>query len=305
MEEIDLQELLKYFTKKISVVILTVILALLLGYAYVEFFQVPMYKGTTTIILVEKSDNRVSNLLTQNEISVNEKLVATYSEVIKSKRVLNRVINDLKLKTSIEELKEIIGVSSVQDTSIIEISVTDKKNVKATAIANKIAEIFKEEIVKIYNLENVSIIDEATIEEEPYNINLPVQFLIYAAIGFVFSLFIIFAMFYFNKSIGTKQEVESKLNIPVLGEVPITNMLKKKKHKVNNRDNGNNGLKINKKIKSTARDELTNKSKTTKIKTKNNEKNTKSKKSTKGQTTVKKQKSTQNTTKIKTKKEGE
>ena len=231
MEELDLKDLLNYCKRKLDVVFLTVILALLIGYTYIEYVQVPMYQGITTIILVEKNDNRVSDLVTQNEITVNEKLVTTYSEVIKSKRVLNRVITDLELETSIEDLIEAIQVSSVQDTAIIALVVENEDGEQAAIIANKIAEVFKEEITQIYNLENVSIIDEAVEEDEPYNVNIPLQFIVYAIIGGIISVAIIFVMYYFNNSISNKQEIESKLNIPVIGEVPATTILSTKNKK--------------------------------------------------------------------------
>lgn len=229
MKELNLLDLFKYYLRHFAIIFLTVILSLLIGYLYIEYFQIPKYKGVTSIILVEKSDNGVSNILTQNEIIINEKLVTTYSEIIKSKRVLNRVIKDLDLNISIEDLAELIEVSDVQDTSIIKVEVINKNNKKATDIANKIAEVFKDEITQIYNLENVSIIDEAVIEDEPYNVNIPVQLAIYSSIGFGLSILIILVKYYFNNAIKDKKEIESNLKIPVLGEIPVTSKLMSRK----------------------------------------------------------------------------
>lgn len=259
MDELNLKELLNYFKRKIDVIFLTVILALLVGYMYVEYFQIPMYKGTTTIILVESNDNRVSDLVTQNEITVNEKLVTTYSEVIKSKRVLNRVIEDLELEISIEDLIETIQVSSVQDTAIIAIEVENENGEQAAIIANKIAGVFKEEITQIYNLENVSIIDEAVEEDKPCNVNLPLQFAVYGAIGGIIAAGMIFVMYYFNNTISSKQEIESKLNIPVIGEVPVTSILfsknKKKKDKKKKSKNHKEKTKKTKSKEESSKDE--------------------------------------------------
>lgn len=299
MEELDLKDLLNYFKRKIAVIFLTIILALLIGYTYVEYFQTPMYQGITTIILVENNDNRVSDLITQNEITVNEKLVTTYSEVIKSKRVLNRVIKDLKLKTSIEDLIETIQVSSVQDTAIIAIVVEHEDRKIAAIIANKIAEVFKEEITQIYSLENVSIIDEAVEDDEPYNVNLPLQFIIYSIIGGIISIGIIFVMYYFNNSINNKQEIESKLNIPVIGEVPSTSILntKKKKEKISKTKK----KKELNKIKKEELEEIKETKTVSEKKQSKSEKKESPKKTTKKTTTQKKSESKDNLQKEKTK----
>lgn len=225
MEELNLTELLRYYLKKSPIIILTTILALLIGYLYIEEFQVPLYHGTTTIILVQKNEGEVSSAITQNELTVNEKLVSTYSQIIKSRRVLDQVIDSLELDTTTSSLAEDITVTSVSETSIIKVSVSNEDNKEAVKIANKIAEVFKEEVSKIYNLENISVIDEATIEKTPYNINVPKQMIIYALVGIVLSCGVIFIMFYFDNTIKSKKEIESKLNLPVLGEIPVAKKL--------------------------------------------------------------------------------
>ena len=236
MEELDLKELFSYYIKKLPIIILTAILALLVGYLYIEEFQVPMYNGTTTIILVENKEDKENSTVTQNDLTVNEKLVSTYSEIIKSRRVLKPVIDDLELDTTIDKLKKQITVTSVSGTSIIEIKVSDKNKRIAVKIANKIAEVFETEISDIYKLENISVIDEAIVEKKPYNVNIPKQMIIYALIGIVLSCGLIFIMFYFDNSIKSKKEIETKLNLPVLGEIPLNKRIineekKRKKRK--------------------------------------------------------------------------
>lgn len=225
MEELNLTELLRYYLKKSPIIILTTILALLVGYLYIEEVQVPMYHGTTTIILVQKNEGEVSSTVTQNELTINEKLVSTYSQIIKSRRVLDQVIESLELNTTTSSLAEQITVTSVSETPIIKVTVSDENNQEAVKIANRIAEVFKEEITKIYNLENISIIDEAILEKDPFNVNVPKQMIIYGLVGIVLSCGIVFVMYYFDNTIKNKKEIETKLNLPVLGEIPVAKKL--------------------------------------------------------------------------------
>jgi capsular polysaccharide biosynthesis protein len=235
MEEINLAELFNYYLKKLPIIIVVTIIVAILGYFYVEKVQVPMYHGTTTIILVEKEDDKNSTV-TQNDLILNEKLVSTYSEIIKSRRVLDQVIDDLNLKTNTNDLAEQVTVTAVSETSIIKVTVSNKNKKEAVIIANKVAEVFKKEITDIYNLENVSIIDNAIVENNPYNVNVKKQMVIYILVGIVLSCGIIFVMYYFDNTIKNKNEIEDKLNIPVLGEIPVAKKLtKKKKSKRNKR----------------------------------------------------------------------
>ena len=235
MEEIVLVQLFRYYLKKSPIIILTTVLAILFGYLYVEYIQIPMYHGTTTIILVQNNNDEDSLDVTQNELTVNEKLVSTYSEIIKSRRVLEQVIEKLKLKTSIADLVNRIEVSSVSETYIIKITVSNESNKKAVEIANEVAEVFKKEISDIYNLENVSTIDKAIVEKKPYNVNKTKYLIIFALAGIVLSSGVIFVIYYFDNTIKDKKEIEEKLQSAVLGEIPVAKKLDKKSKRIKKR----------------------------------------------------------------------
>ena len=229
MEEINVIELLNYYLKKLPIILLVTILMTLIGYFYTTNIKTPLYQGTTTIILVQKHEGNENSAVTQNELNINQKLVTTYSEIIKSRRVLETVISSLNLKTTPEKLAKNITVTSVSDTSIIKVTVSNKSNKKATKIANEVATIFKQEISKIYNLENISVIDNAIIEKEPYNINIIKETIIFGLIGLIITCGIIFILYYFDNTIKNKKEIEEKLHLAVLGEIPVANKLEKKK----------------------------------------------------------------------------
>ena len=216
MEEIDLRELFDYFNTKVMTIIMIIILIVIAGNVYTILTRKPMYKSDTTIVLVSEAN-------TQNnftDLQMNKNLVDTYSEIIKSRKVLNPVIKNLKLKYSYNELKEKVSVSPVTNTEIIRVSVSDRNPKKAKEIANEIGNVFTEKIQKIYNLNNVSIVDKAIKAKSPYNINYIKDNVIYLAIGLVLSCGLVFIKFYFDTTIKTSEEIENKLGLTVVGIVP-------------------------------------------------------------------------------------
>jgi len=219
MEEINLGDLFSYFFKKSPLIILIISIITILGIIYMISIQVPLYHGTTSIVLVQQSNETTG--VTQSDLNVNEKLVSIYSEIIKSRRVLSQVINELNLDFTVSELAKNIQVTSLSNTPIIKISVSDENGEQAVKIANKTADIFSKEVVDIYNMENISILDEAIEEATPYNVNFTKQLVIYSAVGIVLGFGIVFAMYYFNDKINNKKEIETLLHLPVIGEIPI------------------------------------------------------------------------------------
>lgn len=218
MEEIDLKEVLNYYKTKIAWIIITILLVVAAGNIYRILTQEPMYKSDTSIILV--SSNTTQSTANFNDLQVNKNLVTTYSEIVKSRKVLEMVIDNLDLDYSYSALKSKIGVAAVGDTQIIQISVSDENSNKAKTIADEIAEVFIKEIQDIYKLDNVKVVDKAVEATKPYNINHIKDNIIFVAIGLIISCGIIFIVFYFDTTIKTSEEIENKLGLTVIGLVP-------------------------------------------------------------------------------------
>lgn len=218
--EIDVKELLKFFISKIKIIILCTFIFAIIGIIYVNFIIVPMYHSSTTLILVSNDNSKNSTML-QSEVTLNKNLVATYSEIVKSRTVLTKVIDELHLDTDVANLSNQITVTSVENTEIIKIEVSDESAEKAQKIAKTTAEVFKDEVQKIYNLTNVSVVDKAYLAEKPYNINPIKQLTIFTCAGIVAGAFILFLIFYFDTSIKSSEEIEEKLSLPVVGKVVL------------------------------------------------------------------------------------
>ena len=218
MEEIDLKELFEFIKKKIGLLITITVVICLLGCIYGLFIQKPMYKPYTTIIL-GGNETTTSQTITQSDITLNKNLVDTYAEIVKSRRVLEQVISELDLEETYEELSNKISVSSVNNTEIIKITVADSNPIEAKNVANVTANFFSKEVVKLYNMNNVNVLDEANEANEPYNINIPKQVIIYFFIGIIIALSILFIIFYFDRTIKSVEQVEQKIKLPILGGV--------------------------------------------------------------------------------------
>ena len=228
MEEINLKELAKFFISKISFVIAITIIFFIGGFIYINYLLTPMYHSSTTLILVSDNKNESSNLI-QSDINLNKNLVTTYSEIVKSRTVLSQVISKLKLNMSVEELSKKISVTSIENTEIIKIQVSNENNKIAEKIAETTAKVFMKEIKNIYNLTNISIVDKASIENKPYNINPFKQLLISSGIGIILSTMILFLVFYFDTSIKSANDIEEKLGLSVIGNVAYVEDKKRKR----------------------------------------------------------------------------
>lgn len=240
MEEINLKDLFSYFMSKIIIVIITFLLLVIFSVINSKFIKVPEYNSSTTIVLTINNDTEMGTSNSQlNDITVNQKLVSTYRQIIKSRRVLDQVIDNLDLDMEASELSKKISVTNETDTELLKITVSSVDPVEAADIADDIAKVFSEEIINIYNIQNVSIIDKALVSDVPYNITLVKDAIIFGMIGIVLGLGIIFIMFYFDTTIKNSEEIQEKVGLPVLGVVPaIDNGKKLKSRRKNGKKKG-------------------------------------------------------------------
>ena len=201
MEELDLKELFfMFWNKKLEIILITLMfVAVGIGYSY--FFVKPEYTSTTSLVLAQSSSSGQTGdgAISATDLTMNSKLVSTYSELIKRKAILGQVCENLNIPDSnIQELRGKIKVNSAKNTEIIEISVTNKDPNIAAAIANEIAKVFGEKIVEIYNISNVYLLDRAEA-------NAAVYVLIANML---------------DNTIKTEQDVEATTELLVLSSIP-------------------------------------------------------------------------------------
>ena len=215
MEEINLRDLLSYFKKHLILFIVVVLFVVSAGTIYSVFILKPEYKSQATVILSsDKSKNTV-----QSEINANKNLIDTYTEVVKSHRVLDRVKSEMQIEDTYEQLVKKVTVASLKDTEIISISVVDLNKNHSYSLANKIADTFTDEIGQIYNDKSVNVLDRAVEPQKPYNVDIVKQEAIYAAAGIVLATAVIFLMFYFDRTIKTTEQIEQLFKLPIYGKV--------------------------------------------------------------------------------------
>lgn len=223
MEELDLKELfLMFWNKKLEIILITLMfVAVGIGYSY--FFVKPEYTSTTSLVLAQSSSSGQTGdgAISATDLTMNSKLVSTYSELIKRKAILGQVCENLNIpKSNIQELRGKIKVNSAKNTEIIEISVTNKDPNKAAAIANEIAKVFGEKIVEIYNISNVYLLDRAEANAVPSNINHMKDVVIFAFIGLVIAAVYVLIANMLDNTIKTEQDVEATTELLVLSSIP-------------------------------------------------------------------------------------
>ena len=224
MEELDLKELFSMFwSKKAEIVFITLVL-MVVGVFYSYFCITPVYTAKTDLVLVQSSSTvsqTGDSAITSTDITINSKLVSTYSELIKKNAVFGQVAANLNISDEEAEIiKKNISVNSAKDTEIIEIKVTNEDPNHAADIANEIAKVFSEKIVEIYNISNIYLLDRAQAPENPSNVNHMKDIVIFAFIGVVIASAYVLIANMLDNTIKTEEDIEKLTGLVVLTAIP-------------------------------------------------------------------------------------
>lgn len=213
---IDLSNLLETLRKNVKLIIILPILCLLISTIITLFFLDSKYQASTQVLVNQKESD--SQMMAQ-EVQSNIQLVNTYSEIVKSPRILDKVSKELNRKYTPTELSEMLTVSNQAESQLLNINVESKSEENAETIANKIAEVFSDEVPDIMNVDNVSILstaDNTTVQVAPKTM---INLIMGVIVGLVIALLIIFIKEVFDKRIKSEEDVENELDIPVLGSI--------------------------------------------------------------------------------------
>lgn len=190
------------------------------SYKFIE----PQYEASTKLIVNDYKDS--SAPLTSMDVgSINSTigLIKTYKEIIKTPRMMKKVIKEYpELAKTYGELLGKVSVSSATETQVMTVTVTDDSYEKAANIANAVAIVFQKSVPELMKVDNVSVLDQADPKEKhgPVapnpNVNIAVAFILalMAGVGLAFLLD------HLDDTVKSEEDIEILLGVPVLTSIP-------------------------------------------------------------------------------------
>lgn len=223
-QEIDLIELFKKIIKHLPLIILLSVIVGAASFAVSKFLITPKYDSNATMIVSSSKQNTDPNnpqaAVELGQIQANKALISTYSEIVKSKGIADRVIANLGLDMDYEVFSEKVSIEPVKDTQIISVKVVDTIPERAQDIANETANIFKSSIGDIMNVDNVQILDGASLPEEPSSPKIGKNTAIGIMLGFILGIAIVMIKELTDTRIKSSEDITAEFDIPVLGIIP-------------------------------------------------------------------------------------
>lgn len=219
-ETISLKEIFEVIKKRLLLIIALVLGAALIAAIISYFVLTPTYQNSSQF-LVNQSQQDPNSQFTQTDIRTNVELINTYNVIIKSPAILDEVAAELNLNMSSAQLSNKIQVSSAEQSQVVTVTATDPNPKVATDLANTTVQIFQEKIPDLMNVDNVSILSEAQVSANPSPVapNPVLNIAIALVLGAMVGVGIAFLLEYLDNTIKSENDIEKKLQVPVLGVI--------------------------------------------------------------------------------------
>lgn len=223
--EIDLGELFHVLLRKWWIIVLCFIIGGVATGTFTKFAIVPKYEASSMLYILSKTTS-VTSLA---DIQLGAQLSEDFVILATSRPVLDQVIEELELKTTYDDLKDIISVTNLTDTRILKISVTHSDPEVAMDISNAMAVATADRMAQVMGTDPPSIAEEAVLPEKPASPSMVKNTAIGALLGLLGAAGIIVVVYMLDDAIKTEEDVTRYLHLNTLASIPVEGSLKKSK----------------------------------------------------------------------------
>ena len=215
--EIDLIELFGHFMTRIWWIIGGFLIGALLAGLITHFVITPKYTATSKMYMVSSSSQSVVDL---TDLNIGQSISGDYVELLKTRPIIEGVIQEQNLQYSYKELTQMINLSVVNNTRIIQIDVTSTDPREAMDIANALAEKGVSELPKLMETPAPHVAEYAIVPVNRSSPSLTKNTMIGALLGLLIMLALFTVQFLMDDTFKTAEDIEKEFGVMPLTVIP-------------------------------------------------------------------------------------
>lgn len=231
---LELRDYLRILHRNWILILALTILGGAAAYGY-SLLQTRTYEASTQLYVSVRSDSTGISELAQGT-SFARQAVVSFVDVVDSAVVLDRVIDDLNLDVSAQQLAGMIQASSPPNSVIITIKATTTDADLAASIANSVGMNFSDVVVnqlekpegEAASLVRVETIAPALVPTSPSSPHTPINVALGLVVGLAAGLGIAILRSVLDTRIHSLHDIEAATEAPVLGGIALDPEAKKR-----------------------------------------------------------------------------
>lgn len=215
---ISLQEMLVLVKKYLLVIMAAGLIGGMLTYCVCSFFVAPVYEASAKMIVNARQEQ--TGTVTNDQILSAQKLVDTYAIIIRSRTVLEPVVEELQLPVDADRLAKMVTVTSVNETQVMQIAVQSTDPDVALNVVAQIVATCPKIIIDAVDAGSVKTVEAAHLRKSPVAPNTNLYTLLSAFLCMFAVTAIVIMRFVLDNTYHSEMELRDDLGLPVLGVIP-------------------------------------------------------------------------------------
>lgn len=217
-QEIRLDEIFDALKKRWLMIVSITLTAAIIA-AVLSFFVIkPKYEASTKLFIGKEEAE--SQGYSQNDVTMYQKLMKTYTATIKTKDLVEKALGSSNLEVDTKSVLENLTVTSLADTQILEVKYKSIDPIEAKTIIEEITDEFIETSKKLVPNGNIQIIESVEMPEKPVSPNKKMNIAIAFILGLMVGVGLALLLEFLDNTFKTKEQIERELDIPVIGTIP-------------------------------------------------------------------------------------
>lgn len=216
-ETIDLLELLYALLGKWREIAAATVACALIAAIGVLFFVTPKYQASSTIYVISRKDSAINI----SDLQIGTALTDDYIQVFHMWEVQEKVISNLDLPYTYNQLDGMLSVTNASNTRMLEITVTSESAQEAADIANEYATVVRDYIAKKMATDKPSIMSTALVPTVPVSPNKTKSILLGALLGFVVSAGVVVVMTLLDDTYKTADDIKKYTGLVTMAVIPL------------------------------------------------------------------------------------
>lgn len=218
-EQLNILNIIDMLLRRWTIVLLCTILVGVFSFVYSEVFISPVYSSSASMY-VNSERQKTNDDITQTTIISSRELVSTYSEILQARTFLGTIADEFGGKYTINQLRSMITMDSLNDTEILSITVKGNDAEDVYRITKNIVKYAPDELIRVVEAGSVKVLDDASETKTPISPNIRRNTFIGVFIGLVLGAFIVIILELFDTRIKNSDEITQRYEEPLLGEIP-------------------------------------------------------------------------------------
>ena len=220
--DISLAVLWKVLTKNICILLIVGIVGFALIFSISELTYVPQYESTAKLfILRDNPTGAGGSVVDDNAYVVSEMVAVDCDELIHGRTVLQAVVDELgDPNLTWQELEKRIETDIPVDSRNLSVTVRADSPEEAQLIVNTLCRIADEKIEEILGERQARFYEEGELIKEPCNDPSLLTMGLVALLLMVVTYVGFVAAYVLNDYVGSNDEIEKRVQLPVLGDIP-------------------------------------------------------------------------------------